>query len=119
MADRGRSGVSLLPRERVAGRLTGNHIRDGKAYEGYLYVTCLRLVHVPWSAAQVRGAVPFAIPLADVTQADAAPRGTNWRDGSWRRRLRITKSSGGTELFVVWRVRHAIGLVERARSEHA
>jgi hypothetical protein len=117
VADVGGSGVSLLPHERVAGKVTGNHIRDGKAYEGYLYVTSKRLVYVPWSASQVRGAVPFAIPLTEVTGADSAPRGTNWRDGSWRRRLRITKSSGGTELFVVWRVRHAIGLVERARQE--
>jgi hypothetical protein len=115
VADIGRSGVSLLPHERIAARLTGNHIRDGKAYEGYLYVTSERLVHVPWSAAQARGAVPFAIPLTDVAQADTAPRGTNWRDGSWRRRLRITTSSGGAELFVVWRVRHAIGIVDRAR----
>src|ERR1019366_1006586 len=92
LADMGRPGVSLLPHERVAARLTGNHIRDGKAYEGYLYVTSKRLVYVPWSAAQFRGAVPFDISLAEVTGADTAPGGTNWRDGSWRRRLRVTKS---------------------------
>jgi hypothetical protein len=113
-----RSGVSLLPHERVAGKVTGNHIRDGKAYDGALYVTSKRLVYVPWTAAQLRGAVSFAIPLTEVTGADTAPRGTNWRDGSWWwPRLRITKSSGDTELFVLWRVRHAIGLVERARKE--
>jgi hypothetical protein len=117
VADMGGPGLSLFPGERVSARLVGNHIRDGRVYEGYLYVTFQRLVHVPWTAAQARGAVPFDIPLTDVAQADAAPRGTNWRDGSWRRRLRITRSSGGTELFVVWRVRHAIGLVERAREE--
>jgi hypothetical protein len=117
VADMGKPGVSLLLGERVSARLVGNHIRDGRAYEGYLYVTSQRLVHVPWSAAQARGAVQFDIPLTDVAQADAAPRGTNWRDGSWRRRLRITRLSGGTELFVVWRVRHAIGIVDRARQE--
>jgi hypothetical protein len=110
-------GISLLPRERISARLVGNHIHDGKSYEGYLYVTSQRLVHVPWTAARSRGAVPLAIPLAEVAGADAAPRGSNWRDGSFRRRLRITTSSGGTELFVVWRVGRAIGLVERARQE--
>jgi hypothetical protein len=114
VADIGRPGVSPLLGERVSARLVGNHIRDGRAYEGYLYVTSQRLVHVPWSAAQARGAVQFDIPLTDLAQADAAPRGINWRDGSWRR-LRITRSSGDTELFVVWRVRHAIGIVDRAR----
>jgi hypothetical protein len=118
VAGMGRSGVSLLARERVAGKVTGNHIRDGKAYDGALYVTSKRLVYVPWTSAQLRGAVPFAIPLTEVTGADRAPRGANWRDGSWWwPRLRITKSSGDTELFVLWRVRHAIALVERARQE--
>lgn len=117
MAFIGRSGVSLLPRERVVAKLMANHIRDGNGYEGYLYVTSKRLVHIPWPAARARGAVSSAIPLTEVTGADTAPRGTNWRDGSWRRRLRIATSSGDAEFFVVWRVRHAIGLVERARRE--
>jgi hypothetical protein len=82
VADKGGPGVSLLPGERVSARLVGNNIRDSRAYEGYLYVTSQRLVHVPWSAAQARGAVPFDISLTDVAQADAAPRGSNWRDGS-------------------------------------
>ena len=117
MAFIGRSGVSLLPRERVVAKLMANHIQDGTGYEGYLYVTSKRLVHIPWSAARARGALSSAMSLTEVTGADTAPRGTNWRDGSWRRRLRITRSSGGTELFVVWRVRHAIGIVDRARQE--
>ena len=117
MAYIGGSGVSLLPGERVVGRLMANHIQDGTGYEGYLYVTSKRLVHIPWSAARARGALSSAMSLTEVTGADAAPRGRNWRDGSWRRRLRITTSSADTELFVVWRVRHAIGLVERVRQE--
>lgn len=113
----GEQSVSMLPGERVSARLVANHIRDGRAFEGYLYVTSLRLVHVPWSASVYRGAWTFDIPLAEVAGADMCPRGSNWRDGSWRRRLRITRSSGDTELFVVWRVRHAVELVERARRE--
>lgn len=54
MAYIGRSGVSLLPRERVVARLMANHIRDDTYYEGYLYVTSQRLVHIPWSAARAR-----------------------------------------------------------------
>lgn len=95
--------------------MQSNHIRNGRPYDGYLYVTTQRLVYIPWPAGEVRGAVPFDIPLADVAQAEMAPRGTNWRDGSWRRRLRITKSSGDRELFVVWKVRRAVELIEQAR----
>jgi hypothetical protein len=53
--------------------------------------------------------------LAEVAGVDAAPRGTNWRDGSLRRRLRITMKSGYTELFVVWRVGKSAELIERVR----
>ena len=60
-----------------------------------------------------RGAVPFDIPLTDVRGADVAPRGANWRDGSRRQRLRVTKTSGDCELFVVWRPDKAAELVER------
>lgn len=112
----GKSAVSLLPDERVLSRLVCNHIRDSRSYEGYLYVTSRRLVYVPWQAAEARGAAWFAISLADVSGADVAPRGSNWRDGSWRRRLRITRSLGDAELFVVWRVRKAAQLIEWARS---
>ncbi len=111
------SGISLLPHECISARLAANHVRNGKADDGYLYLTSQRLVHIPWPVAQRRGAVPLVIPLTEVTAADASPRSSNWRDGSWRPRLRITTSSGDAELFVVWRVNHAIGLVERARQE--
>ncbi len=111
----GEQGVSLLAGERVSARLTANHIQNGRVYEGYLYVTSLRLVHVPWAASVSRGARQFGMPLTEVAGVDLCPRGSNWRDGSWRRRLRITKSSGDTELFVVWRARRAVELVERAQ----
>jgi hypothetical protein len=111
------SGVPLLPRERILVRLMANHIRDSTGYEGYLYVTSKRLVHIPWPAAQGRGGRASAMPLTAVTGVDAAPRDFNWRDGSWRRRLRINTSSGVPEFFVVWRPRHAVELVERARQE--
>ncbi|HEX8009308.1 MAG TPA: hypothetical protein VF482_23100 [Trebonia sp.] len=64
---------------------------------------------------QYTRAKPFAVPLTEVSGADVAPRGTNFRDGSWRRRLRVTKSSGDVELFVVWRAQKAAGLIERVR----
>jgi hypothetical protein len=109
--------ISLLPGERVVTRLVANHIHNGRGYERYLYVTSRRLVHVPWAASETRGARPFGIALAEVTRVDAAPRGTKWRDGSLRRRLRVTGASGEAELFVVWRVGKAIQLIERARGE--
>ena len=112
----GERGISLLPDERVAARLVANHMGDGRGgHEGYLYVTSKRIIHRPWPAAVTRGARPFAIPLAEVTGADVAPRGTRWRDGSLRRRLRITRKSGDTELFVVWRAGKSVELVERMR----
>lgn len=107
--------VPLWPGERATARLVCNHIRDGRAYDGSLYVTTQRLVYIPWPAGEVRGATPFAIPLAEVSGADVAPRGKTFRDGSWRRRLRVTKSSGEVELFVVWRAEKAAELIERAR----
>lgn len=111
----GGPAVSLLAGERVSARLVTNHIRDGRSFEGYLYVTTQRLVYIPWPAAEARGATPFSIPLAEVSGADVAPRGTNWRDGSWRQRLRVTISSGDAELFVVWRAQRAADLIEQAR----
>jgi hypothetical protein len=107
--------VPLLPDERVTAKLLCNHIQDGRAYDGALYVTTQRLVYVPWPAGEVRGAKPFAVPLAEISVADVAPRGKTFRDGSWRRRLRVTKSSGDVELFVVWRAEKAAELIERAR----
>jgi hypothetical protein len=114
-ATAGERAVSLLPDEQVSARLQTNHIRDGRPFDGYLYVTTQRLVFVPWPAGEARGATPFGIPLAEVSGADVAPRGANWRDGSWRRRLRVTRSSGDAELFVVWRARKAAELIERVR----
>lgn len=104
--------VSLPASERICDRLTVNHVRDGRVFDGYLYVTTGRLVFVPWEAAVRRGAVPFDILLTDVRGADVAPRGASWRDGSRRQRLRVTKTSGDCELFVVWRPEKAAGLVE-------
>lgn len=106
--------VSLPPGERICDRLTANHVRDGRVFDGHLYVTTGRLVFVPWEAAVRRGALPFDIPLTDVRGADVAPRSSNWRDGSRRQRLRVTKTSGECELFVVWRPEKAAELVERA-----
>ena len=114
-ATEGERPVSLLPGEQMSARLLCNHVRDGRAYDGYLYVTTQRLVYVPWPAGEVRGAKPFAIPLTEVSGTDVAPRGTNFRDGSWRRRLRVTRSSGDVELFVVWRAQKAAELIERVR----
>jgi len=114
----GGAAVSLVAGERVSARLMANHIRDGRSFEGHLFVTTQRLLHVPLPTAKARGAAPFSIPLAQVAGADVAPRGTNWRDGSWRRRLRVTRSSGDAELFVVWRARKAAELVARACQGH-
>jgi hypothetical protein len=100
--------------ERLLSRCTANHIRDGRAYEGYLYVTTVGLIFAPWSASAARGAVPFDLPLDEVAGADVAPRGSNWRDGSWRRRLRVTRTSGVAELFVVWQAPKVAALIEQA-----
>ena len=114
----GGAAVSLPAGERVSARLMANYIRDGRSFDGYLFVTTQRLLHLPLPAAKARGAAPFSIPLADVVGADVAPRGTNWRDGSWRRRLRVTTSSGNAELFVVWRAQKAAELIARACQGH-
>lgn len=116
----GLEGIPLLPDERIRARLTANHVIPGRTgYEGYLYLTTLRLIHRPWPAAESRGAVPFYILWSDVARADAAPRGGRWRDGAIRRRLRITLTSGEAELFIVWRVSKSVELAERVRREAA
>lgn len=73
----GERSVSLLSGERVSATWTANRIRDGRAYEGYLYVTSQRLVHVPWPASAFRGAEPFGMPLAEVAGADMSSRGSS------------------------------------------
>lgn len=108
----------LLPGEQVLVRLLSNHVSGGRAFDGYLYVTSKRLVFMPWQAAVARGSVPFTMSLSDVSGADVAPRGTNWRDGSWRRRLRVATSSGASELFVVWRPQRAVEIIEQARQDY-
>ena len=110
----GKNTVSLLPDERVLAKLQCNHIQGGRSYEGSLYVTSQRLVYIPWPASETRGARHFEILLAEVSGVSVAPRGSNWRDGSWRRRLQVTRSPGAAELFVVWRPGKAAGLIERA-----
>ena len=91
----GVEGISLLPGKHVAARLTANNLKScHSGYEGYLFLTTLRLVHRPWPAAESRGAVPFYILWSDVAGADVAPRGRGWSDGSIRRRLRITLTLG-------------------------
>ena len=116
----GAEGIPLLPGERVAARLTANNVKPGRSgYEGYLFLTTLRLVHRPWPAAESRGAVPFCILWSDVAGADVAPRGRGWSEGSMRRRLRITLTSGQAEFFVVWRVNRSVELVDRVRREAA
>jgi hypothetical protein len=42
---------------------------------GRLYVTDQRLMFVPWSSSQQAGAAPFGAELADIAEADVAPRG--------------------------------------------
>jgi hypothetical protein len=111
----GEGVVSLLPGEQVSARLMANHHVKGRSFEGYLYVTTERIIFVPWAAAEIRGGVPFGFLLAEVTGADVAPRRANWRDGSCRQRLQVTRSSGEVELFVVWRARKAANLIERVR----
>jgi hypothetical protein len=117
VVDSGVPGERLysLPGEHLVGKIAANHILDGRGYEGYLYVTSVSLIHIPLPASESRGAKAFAIDLSEVTGVDAAPRGTRWRDGSLRRRLRVTTASGDPELFVVWRVGSAVELIERAR----
>jgi hypothetical protein len=39
----------------VSVRLVANRIRDGRSFEGYLFVTAQRRVHRPWPTAEARG----------------------------------------------------------------
>ena len=60
----GAEGIPLVPGEQVVARLTANSVKPGRSgYEGYLFLTTLRLVHRPWPAAESRGAVPFCVQV--------------------------------------------------------
>lgn len=107
--------VSLLPGEQKRERIVANHVQDGRAYEGNLHITSQRLIFAPWPASRARGGGPATVRLSEISEVDVAPRGSNRLDGSLRRRLRVTKSSGEIELFVVWRPQKAVDLINECR----
>ena len=90
-------------------------LTDGAQPNVYLSGRNIPLVQVlPYSDVST-----YHILWSDVAGADVAPRGRGWSDGSIRRRLRITLTSGQAEFFVVWRVNKSVELVERVRREAA
>jgi hypothetical protein len=101
--------------EQVIGRLVANHIQDGRAIEGRLYLTSQRLMFVPWPAGVARGGISCSIPWANFAGAGVAERGSGARDGSLRRRLRVTTVSGQAEFYVVWRPEKVARQIEDAR----
>lgn len=109
--------VSLLPGEQVRERIGANRLQDGRVYEGHLHITNQRLVFLPTPPSRARGLGPATVPFAEIAQVDVAPRGSKYLDGSVRHRLRVTKSSGEIEMFVVWRPNKAADLINQCRQE--
>ena len=68
-----------------------------------------------WESAGAHGGRIGHYSVTEVFGVDVAPRGTNWRDGSRRHPLRVTRASGDAELLVVGRPEKAVDLIERAR----
>ncbi len=110
--DGGESAITLRSDEQVHAKLQANHIVGRVGFEGNIYLTSERLVFVPWPASRSRGGVSFEFALADISAADVAPRGSRYSE--WRRRLRIRRSSGEVDLFVVWRPEKAAELVQES-----
>lgn len=89
--------------EQLVRRFLANHVQNGRAYGGYLYITTERLCFTPFQVPQERGAERAAIALTEIANADVAPRGFGLRDAALRHRLRVNLSTGGMYYFVVSR----------------
>lgn len=108
MAD---ADFTMLTGEQLVRRFLVNHVQHGRAYGGYLYVTSERLWFAPDLLPQERGAEPTGIALAEIANADVAPRGWGLRDAALRHRLRVNLSSGVVHYFVVSRPKDVADLV--------
>jgi hypothetical protein len=93
-----------------------NKSQDSRAFGGRLTITDQRITFVPVALSQTRGGRSWEIRLAQVVEADVAPRGIGMRDGALRRRLRIRTDAGEVEYFVVWRPRRAAKLINQLRA---
>jgi hypothetical protein len=91
------------PSERLDGEYPANHLQGSRGRGRRLLITSERLVFIAAVGSRARGAKDWQIEFRDVLKADVAPRGYGVWDGSLRRRLRISGSSGLVEYFVVWR----------------
>jgi hypothetical protein len=87
--------------EQLVRRLLVNHVQNGRAFGGYLYVTSERLWFTPFQVPQERGAECTEIALTEIANADIALRVFGLRDAALRHRLRVNLSSGGMHYFVV------------------
>lgn len=103
--------LTLRDGEYVIGDFFANHLQGDRGYGGRLFITNERLIFVPVAASRSRGGEHSEIELGQVSVADVAPRGANPRDGSLRRRLRVTTFSDHPEYFVVWRPRKLTNLL--------
>jgi len=102
---------ALRAGERLVGKYPTNHVQGGLGRGGQLLLTSERVVFAPVSGSAARGARPWQLDLHDIFKADVAPRGSNPLDGSLRRRLRVTDTSGHPDYFVVWHPGKVAGAV--------
>jgi hypothetical protein len=107
--------ISMLPGETLLESIRANRTQGGRAVGGHLYLTDRRLVFLPHRIDAATGGDQWEVSLSAVSLADVAPRGSNFFDGSMRRRLRLT-TADSTENFVVSNVGEVASRIEQARS---
>jgi hypothetical protein len=112
------SKLPMTAGETLVDSFLANRMQGGRAVGGRFYLTSQRLAFLPNRVDAATGGDAWEIPLAAVSLADIAPRGSSpFSEGyaSLRRRLRIT-TVHGTDLFVVNHVGRIVAQIQQARS---
>jgi hypothetical protein len=111
------SKLEMTAGETLVESFLANRMQGARAVGGRFYLTSQRLAFLPNRVDAATGGDGWEIPLASVSLADIAPRGSIRADGyaALRRRLRITTGEG-TDLFVVNHVSQVVARIDQART---
>jgi hypothetical protein len=111
------SRLEMTAGETLVDSFLANRMQGARAVGGRFYLTSQRLAFLPNRVDAATGGDAWETPLAGVSLADIAPRGSIRADGyaALRRRLRITTGEG-TDLFVVNHVSQVVARIDQART---
>jgi len=96
----------------------GNKAVGSWGYGGTLWLTTRRLVFANHALdSKLMGTLVWTCDLTDITEVSVAPRAFKPMT-AWRRRLAV-RHVGGTDFFILNRVRTAASVIGNAVSEHS